>query len=72
MFEALRIRLQETTPSTEVLGEVVNETIENVEKIKVKRATHAYLKRAHSKTKKRYGSVRQSIAFSKTRKQNSK
>lgn len=72
VFEALRIRLQETTAPTEVSGEVVNETIENVEKIKVKRATHASLKRAHSKTKKRYGSVRQSIAFSKTRKQNSK
>jgi len=72
IFEALRIRLQEHTNSTEVSGEVVKETIENVEKIKAKTATHASLKRAHSKTKKSYGSVRESIAFSKTRKHASK
>lgn len=72
VFEALRMRLQESTASTEVSGEVVNETIENVEKIKAKTATHASLKRAHSKTKKSYGSIRQRILFSKTRKQTSK
>jgi hypothetical protein len=71
VFESLRARLQESTVPTEVSGELVNETIENVEKIKAKTATHASLKRAHSKTKKSYRSVRQSIAFSKTRKQNS-
>jgi hypothetical protein len=71
VYEALRTKLNET-PKSVITGEVINDAIENVEKLKVKSATHASLKRSHSKTKKSYNSVRQSIAFSKTRKQSAK
>jgi len=71
-YETLRTRLNETPKSIDVASELMNEAIENVEKIKVKSAIHASLKRSHSKTKKSYNSVRKTIVFSKTRKQNTK
>lgn len=72
IYETLRIRLQNPTTSIEVSGELMNDSIENVEKMKAKSVTQAFVKKRHSKTKKSYGSLRQSIAFSKTRKHNAK
>lgn len=71
-YETLRTRLQNPTRSIEVTGELIYEPIENAEKMKAKTLTQALLKKRHSKTKKKYGSLRQSIAFSKTRKHNAK
>jgi len=71
IYETLRTSLEEPKKSTEVTGVIMNETIENAEKITAKLASHALLKRAHSKTKKQYGSLKK-VIFSKTRKQNSK
>jgi len=71
-YETLRTRLQTPSASIEVTGELIYEPIENAEKMKSKSLTQALLKKRHSKTKKKYGSLRQSIVFSKTRKHNAK